>query len=83
MSTIPLSYFYAYELLLPVPVMKSCYLMDINNVNVSSGVVLNSYNFNFKSFNDYWNLITLTENKFTFTCYDSYGNIAVSDLFGL
>ena len=70
MSTIPLSYFYAYELLRPAPVMKSCYLMDINNVNVSSGVVLNSYNFNFKSFYDYWSSITLTENKFTFTCYD-------------
>ena len=83
MSTIPLSYFYAYELLKPAPVMKSCYLMDINNVNVSNGVVLNSYNFNFKSINDYWSSITLTENKFIFTCYDSYGNIAVSDSFGL
>ncbi len=83
MSTIPLSYFYVYELLKPVPVMKSCYLMDKNNFNVTSGVDLNSYNFNFKSNTDYWSSITLLGNNFTFTCYDSYGNIAVSDPFGL
>ena len=62
MSTIPLSYFYAYELLIPAPVMKSCYLMDSNNVNVTIGVDLNSYNFNFKSYNDYWSSITLSGN---------------------
>ncbi len=62
MSTIPLSYFFAYELLKPTPVMKSCYLMDSNNVNVTSGVDLNSYNFNFKSNNDYWSSISLSGN---------------------
>ena len=61
-SKIPLSYFYAYELLKPVPVMKLCYLMDSNNNNVTNGVVLNSYNFNFKSNDDYWNTITLNGN---------------------
>ena len=62
MSIVPLSYFYAYELLKPVPVMKSCYLMDKNNVNVTSGVDLNSYNFNFKSKIDYWSSVTLPGN---------------------
>ncbi len=83
MSTIPLSYFYAYELLKPAPVMKSCYLLDSNNVNVTSGVVLNSYNLNFKSNNDYWSAIILNGINFTFTCYDSNGNIAISDPFRL
>ncbi len=62
MSTVPLSYFYVYELLKPAPVMKSCYLMDKYDVNVTSGVNLNSYNFNFKSKTEYWSSITLTGN---------------------
>ena len=57
-----MSYFYAYEILKPSPVMKSCYLMDKYNVNVTSGVDLNSFNFNFKSNDDYWSSIILSGN---------------------